>query len=104
MSTRNRAAAEESQPHREPSEVARDILSYLAENPQAQDTLEGIVEWWLLDRQLRKARRSVRQALAELVSERVVLELPGPADRSRYRLNPERLEDIRRWLGDPNEL
>ncbi len=47
--------------------VAGEILSYLAKHPQANDTLEGIVEWWLLQQKIDYQTRVVREALAELV-------------------------------------
>src|SRR5918911_1556857 len=28
-------------------QIAYNILAYLAENPDAQDTMEGIIGWWL---------------------------------------------------------
>jgi hypothetical protein len=28
------------------AQISNEILAYLVEYPQAQDTLEGIVEWW----------------------------------------------------------
>ena len=34
-------------------QVAKDILAYLAEHPQAMDTLEGIAEWWLMRQHIR---------------------------------------------------
>jgi len=30
----------------------REILAYLADHPDAQDTLAGIFEWWLLERKI----------------------------------------------------
>ena len=47
--------------------VASEILSYLANHPQASDTLEGILEWWLLQQKIEYQTRVVRDALAELV-------------------------------------
>ena len=47
--------------------VASEILAYLAHHPQASDTLEGIVEWWLLQQKIEYQTRVVRDALAELV-------------------------------------
>ena len=47
--------------------VAGEILSYLGKHPQASDTLEGIVEWWLLQQKIEYQTKVVRDALAELV-------------------------------------
>lgn len=80
------------------SELSLDILAYLMENPQAQDTFEGIVEWWLLERQIRRATLQVRKALAELLREGLVVEVPGRDQRSHYRVNLERTADVRNLL------
>ena len=67
--------------------VAIQILSYLSTHRAAQDTIEGITEWWLLEQQLRQVVRKVKQALAELVAERIILERRGRDGRVHYRLN-----------------
>jgi hypothetical protein len=47
--------------------VRTEILGYLATQPGAFDTLEGIVRWWIFDQRRRIARDVVEQALDELV-------------------------------------
>jgi len=54
-------------------QVVYKILAYLSEHPQAQDTLEGIVEWWLLEQQIKCRTVQVKEALAELVARGFVL-------------------------------
>jgi len=34
-------------------DISLKILAYLLNNPNAQDTLEGISEWWLLDQDIK---------------------------------------------------
>lgn len=77
--------------------IAAQLLAYLNENPQAQDTLEGMV-WWLLEQRVRFYTTSVKQALAELVAEGLVLEHQGPDGRLHYRLNRRRARRIRERL------
>ena len=80
-------------------QIAHDILAYLADNPNAEDTVEGIVEWWLLDRRIRRESKKAKEALSDLVDKGLVLERHGRDARSRYRINAKRLDDIRRMLG-----
>jgi len=66
--------------------VKEDILGYLAENPMAQDTFEGIAEWWLLSQRIEQATHMVRSALDQLVLERKVCVHRGADGRIHYRL------------------
>jgi hypothetical protein len=47
--------------------VRTEILGYLATQPRACDTLDGIVRWWIFDQRRRVGRVVVEQALDELV-------------------------------------
>ena len=51
------------------NELINQILQYLQANPQATDTLDGIVEWWLLGRKIRTRTPvpRIKQTLAQLV-------------------------------------
>jgi hypothetical protein len=81
--------------------LARRILSYLADNPEANDTPEGIAQWWLLDRQIREQVAAVRQVLAELTAEGWLLASNTVGSGTRYRLNPARREEILELVGEP---
>jgi len=78
----------------EKSEMAAEILEYLAEHPDAQDSLEGIVEWWLLERRLKRKTQLVKEVLADLVSQGLVQQSQNRDAPSRYRLNPSRAGEI----------
>lgn len=73
----------------------RDVLGYLTDNPDAQDTLEGIVEWWLLERRIESRTVKVQEALAELVASGLIVERQGSDSRLRYSINAEKQEQIR---------
>ena len=49
------------------SSIAREILSYLVENQEAKDNLEGITHWWLLKQSVRRSVSDVRVVLGELI-------------------------------------
>jgi hypothetical protein len=74
------------------------ILKYLVENPNAQDTLEGIVEWWLLDRFTASHAATVKEALVALVVADLVLERRGKDTRVYYKLNRRKLKEISAFL------
>lgn len=83
---------------KEDSEMVRDVLSYLVKNPDAQDTLEGIVEWWLLERKIESRTAKVKEVLAELVAKGLILERRGSDSRLRYLINTDRQDEIRALL------
>ena len=75
-----------------------EILAYLAANPDAQDTLEGVAEWWLLEQQIRTKTSDVKDALDRLISKGLVIERKGKDRRSHYRLNRRKLSAITRII------
>ncbi len=79
------------------------ILAYLVQNPNAQDTLEGIVEWWLLERHTKSTVLTVKEALAELVGAGLVLERRGEESRIYYKLNPQKLKEVTAFLRTERE-
>lgn len=81
------------------SAIERQILAYLAANPTAQDTVRGIVEWWLLKQRIVEATSDVEVALANLVAQGKLRMQKGPDGRVRYRLrrrDSDRDEDVER--------
>lgn len=72
------------------SEMAFDILAYLVRHPRAQDTFEGILQWWLLERYIERQRVAVEAAVEELVDTGFVLARQGRDRRQRFTLNPAR--------------
>jgi hypothetical protein len=77
--------------------VEEQILDYLTTNPAAEDTLRGIVEWWLLKQMIAKTTSEVEKALESLVARGRLSTQTGADGCVRYRLKritPE--EDHRR--------
>ena len=85
-------------PTQEFSPTSFDLLAYLVEHPSAQDTLEGIVEWWALEQALQRWTTQVQKSLVELVAQGFILERQSADGRTHYRVNPDRLEEIRALL------
>ncbi len=78
----------------EKPQVAHEILSYLAEHPESNDTLEGIVHWWLLEQRIKNQTAIVKEAIAELVDRGLVLEHKVGDLQSHYRINPHKSFEI----------
>ena len=69
-------------------------MSYLIEHQDAQDTLEGIVEWWLVEQKIKQQTARVKEVLDDLVKNTYLLESTGLDSRSRYRINHSKRNEI----------
>ena len=83
---------------KEQREVSYFILSYLTRHPDAGDTFDGIVEWWLLQQRIKFETQNVSEAVARLVAEELILEHVGADSRVTYRVNRTREHAIRHML------
>ena len=83
---------------KEQREVCYYILAYLSDNPDAGDTFDGIVEWWLLDQRIKFETRNVSEAVSRLVSEGLIVQQEEAGSRVIYRVNRTREKTIRTIL------
>jgi hypothetical protein len=81
-------------PIKNKSQIGYQILTYLVEHPEAQDTLEGIVEWWLLETAIKYQAVRVKEALSELVAKGFILEHKGLDSQTHYRINHAKYKEI----------
>lgn len=88
----------------EARDIAYDILSYLNKHKEAQDTLEGIAHWWLLEQTIEQHLLNVKKALAMLVEQKLVLIYEGESTGTRYGINPQKSEEISKALEDKSKL
>ena len=84
------------------SQIARDVLTYLTEHPEAQDTFEGIVEWWLLEQKLQRQTAEVKAVLDDLAAQKLILERRAGDSRTHYRLNRRKVKAINAFLKPEN--
>jgi hypothetical protein len=63
-----------------PSAIEQKILQYFPANPDAQDTLRGVLEWCLLKQRVQHSQSCAEHALRRLVREGTFKEQLG-ADR-----------------------
>ena len=80
------------------SEIANSILSYLVENTAAEDTFEGIVEWWLLEQRIKHDSSAIRDVLTDLTAKELIHAYESGDTRIHYRINPGKEEEILRLL------
>lgn len=71
------------------AEIEAAIRAYFARHPDANDTVEGIAEWWLLDPKIRLTSAAVDEALRHLVAKGVVEVFEASDGRTHYRLLKE---------------
>ena len=86
----------------EKSHIVHEILTYLAEYPDSNDTLEGIVEWWLLERRIENQTAKVKEALAELVAKGLLIEKERDG-RIHYRINGRKHGEIQALLKERSD-
>jgi hypothetical protein len=84
--------------HFEEDDIKLKILEYLYDNQGAQDTLEGIVQWWLLERHIRQQYTLVRKALSDLVDRGLIIEVKESDTNIFYRVNSNKIEEIKSIL------
>ena len=68
------------------AEMAQTILAYLRDQPDAADTLTGIVQFWVLRQAAREAVPLVQEALRELAKAGVLEVVPNLTGDDLYRL------------------
>jgi hypothetical protein len=70
---------------------APEILDYLARHPDAQDTIEGILHWWVLDAYIRKWTPKITEAVAQLVERGFLEQKPSSDGHVFYRVSAQYL-------------
>lgn len=78
--------------------VIRQILPYLIEHPDAKDTTEGILKWWLPEGPVNWGRDKVQEALNVLVLKGWLTERKASSSKKIYGLNKDRLEEAKKFL------
>jgi len=66
--------------------MSRQIAAYLRAHPDATDTVEGILDWWLPVQRYEDAKTDVQQALRDLVQQGLIEEVAHYSGNRLYRL------------------
>jgi Fe2+ or Zn2+ uptake regulation protein len=74
--------------------ITRAILDYLRKHPDAQDTVDGITDWWLPEQKIKSRAATVREALNVLVAEGLLLARKSKDSQIHYRINRRKAKEI----------
>ncbi|HRI13123.1 MAG TPA: hypothetical protein PLX89_08960 [Verrucomicrobiota bacterium] len=80
--------------------IDQQIAAYLVRHPDAQDTIEGIAEWWLLEQRIHVALGEIRSALTELAARGFLSVARGRDGRIRFSLNSSKEQEVAAWLAE----
>jgi hypothetical protein len=73
---------------------APEILDYLARHPEAQDTLDGILHWWVLDACVKRWAPRIAETVAKLVEQGFLEEKPSPDGQMFYHVSRHYLSTL----------
>ena len=73
---------------------APEILDYLATHPEAQDTLDGILHWWVLDSCVKRWAPRIAETVAKLVERGFLEEKPSADGKTFYHVSPRYLSTL----------
>ena len=76
----------------------REILYYLTENPDAMDTVQGILNWWMPKGYRRQGGKEIQVALDSLVYRGWLMPRPYNNGHPVYGVNKARLKQIKEFL------
>jgi len=77
---------------------APEILDYLARHPEAQDTIDGILHWWVLDACIRKWAPKIAETVAQLVDRGFLEERSSAGGQVFYRASSHYLATLQQRL------
>lgn len=69
--------------------IAKEIVGYLDKCELAQDTFEGIVNWWLMETRISYRTDEVRAALSYLIDEGLLEPVLHPGQEAMFKLKKQ---------------
>lgn len=79
--------------------VIWDILHYLMKNPDAKDTIDGILKWWVPKKIVIEQEKSkVQEALGILVEKGFITEWKTGSSQKYYGMTENQLEEIKNFF------
>jgi len=81
---------------------ASEILDYLARHPEAQDTLDGILQWWVLDSCVKRGTLRIAETVAKLVEQGFLKEKRSSDGQTFYHVSPRYLFTLQQQPTHPS--
>jgi hypothetical protein len=78
--------------------VIRHILYYLTRHPDAKDTLQGVLQWWLPREPAVWDEKAAQEALDALVAKGWVIQRQLAPTQILYGLNQTKIEEVQAFL------
>jgi hypothetical protein len=78
--------------------VVQQILHHLIKYPNAKDTIQGILHWWLPKDLVERSDKEVQEALDALVKRGWLTQRQTASSQRFYGLNEKKLEEIKVFL------
>lgn len=75
---------------------APEILDYLSRHPDAQDTIDGIMHWWVLDACIRNWAPKIAETIEQLVQKGFLEQKPSADGHIFYRVSPQYLTTLKK--------
>jgi hypothetical protein len=73
---------------------APEILDYLARHPDSQDTIDGILHWWVLDAHIRNWAPKIAKTVTQLVKQGFLEQKLSSDGKIFYRVSPRYLSAL----------
>jgi Fe2+ or Zn2+ uptake regulation protein len=67
-------------------DLRREIIEYLRSHPEAADTVDGILDWWIPKQHYDNAKHEIQQVLHDLVQQGLIEEVVLGNGNQLYRL------------------
>jgi hypothetical protein len=83
--------------------VAAEILQYLVAHPQARDTVEGVLKWWLPIHPVQRTKAVVQEALSLLVAQSRLTKRSITHSEDVYSADEAQMEEIRTLMGNAGD-
>ena len=80
------------------ADIGVEILDYLIEHPDAQDTADGIAQWWILERCVKRQTPLVNEALEDLVERGLIVGRRAKDSKVHYRINRRKTREVAELL------
>jgi len=75
-------------------EITRAILRYMLDHPQACDTVDGIIQWWVIQGSIDLNLESGREVIHQLIAQHLLIEKTGTDSSKVYCINNAKMKEI----------